>query len=75
MDEDVIDDIAAAFANQLNGLIHYGGAELRHYETAIWDDILAIACVINMHVPTYDLRYFYAKCGYPEPYPVHEVQI
>ena len=66
MDEEIIDDIALAFAERL------GSTETRdtHYGT-ILEDIIAMACVINDHAPTYDLRYFYRNAGFPEPYPQH----
>ena len=73
MDEDVIEDIANAFAEQLSQLTGFSIVAADQYATAIYDDIIAIATVINSHEPTYDMRYFYKRAGYPEPYPVHDM--
>lgn len=71
MDEDIIEDIADAFNEQLLSLSHHPVSIAGHYECAILDDVILMAIVINRHQPTYDLRYFYKRAGYPEPYPVH----
>lgn len=75
MDEDLIEALADAFAEQLAveiigspkadmDLIHYG---------VLWS-INKIACVINDYQPSYDLRYFYKRAGYPKPYPEHPIR-
>lgn len=69
MDEDIIEDIADALAEQLNSL--KASVNWRFYYNAILDDIIAMAIVVNRHQPTYDLRYFYKRAGYPPPYPHH----
>ena len=68
MDEDVIEDLANALAEQLSYLKEWD--PLRY---SIYDAIVAVAVVINSHEPTYDMRYFYKRAGYPEPYPVHDM--
>lgn len=72
MDDDVIEDLADAFANQLENLNDRDPRYSAH-KAAIHDNIIAIAVVIHNHEPTYDLRYYYKRAGYPEPYPVHEM--
>ena len=73
MDDDIIDDLAAAFFEQGQAITN----SLADYTTPWWqqllDDIIAIGLVIHSHSPTYDMRYFYKNAGYPEPYPVHEM--
>lgn len=71
MDDDLIEELANAFAEQLFQL---EGTERRSYRSVIYDDIVAVAVVINSYEPTYDMRYFYRQAGYPEPYPIHEMQ-
>lgn len=68
MDEDVIDDLAGGFAHRLS----QEGRDT-HYGT-ILEDIFIVACVIKVHQPTYDIRYFYRNAGYPEPFPEHPIQ-
>jgi hypothetical protein len=69
MDEDVIEDIADEFAKQLEDCKRFKMAV--YYREAVLDDIIILANVIARWKPTYDLRYFYRRAGYPEPYPVH----
>lgn len=68
MDEDVIDDIAAAFLERLSE-----SGPNTHYGT-ILADIETMAYVIQSHNETYDLRYFYRNAGYPAPFPIHEMR-
>lgn len=77
MDDDVIDGLADVF-----------GLEFNHLRDATWllpdvfslmEEVLirsieGVAKVINDEEPTYDLRYFYRRSGYPEPYPLHEIR-
>lgn len=72
MDDDIIEDLADAFAGQIAYLreAHPRNA----FEEIVYDSMFAIATVINNHNPTYDLRYFYKRAGHPEPYPVHPIQ-
>ena len=73
MDDDVIEALADAFAEQLNYTTNgYIECE-KYYKAAILDDIMAVANVIHDFEPTYDLRYFYKRAKYPEPYPIHEM--
>lgn len=75
MDEDLVEAIADAFRNQMD-YIHTEAPQShrRFYEPALLDAIAGIAEVINLYEPTYDLRYFYRRAGYPEPYPIHEMR-
>jgi hypothetical protein len=68
MDEDEIDDLA----DSLYAIFEYT-VDPRKLET-LYDAIHHVAIVVNNHNPTYDLRYFYKRAGYPEPYPEHELQ-
>lgn len=68
MDDDVIEALADAFAGQLNQLMSWDPQRL-----IIYDCIVEIAVVIHDFQPTYDLRYFYKRTEYPEPYPTHEM--
>ena len=72
MDEDVIEDIADEFAKQITESKRM--ALGRHYIRAHLDDVILMANVIARWKPTYDLRYFYRRAGYPEPYPVHPME-
>jgi Zn-finger domain-containing protein len=75
LDEDIIDDIAYAFSQQLEYLDDISSGVIRgYYQAAILDAIESMAEVINNHNQTYDLRYFYKNCGYPEPYPQHSIR-
>lgn len=74
MDEDIIEDIADAFAKQLENVSFFPLHAGQYYEAAVLDDIVCMAIVINNHAPTYDLRYFYKRAGFPEPYPEHPMQ-
>lgn len=71
MDEEIIDDIADAFAQQLESLIDHPSMRAKTWQAAILEDVIAMAIVIKRWAPTYDMRYFYKRAGYPEPYPVH----
>ena len=73
MDDEIIEDIADAFAEQLNCIKDHPTFRTPHYEAAIFDNIIAMAIVINRWTKTYDLRYFYQRAGYPEPYPQHDI--
>lgn len=66
MDEDVIDAIADALGLQRD--LAWG---ITNASNAVCNSIHAIAEVIHTYEPTYDLRYFYCRAGYPEPYPEH----
>ena len=72
MDDDIIDDLAAAFAGQIDFVLR-SSPHRQDWYNAILDDIIAIAGVIHSHTPTYDMRYYYKNAGYPEPYPVHDM--
>lgn len=69
MDDDVIEALADAFAERLA----IPSPRDTHYGT-ILADIVAVGCVINELEPTYDLRYFYRRANFPEPYPEHEMR-
>lgn len=70
MDDDVIEALADAFAEQLEYLHSSGNSRL----AGVWmDSVMAVADVIHAFEETYDLRYFYRRAGYPEPYRVHEM--
>jgi hypothetical protein len=71
MDDDVIEDLADALASEIAYLDTHG---FSRFIPAILDAIVAVATVINNHEETYDLRYFYKRAGYPEPYPTHEMR-
>lgn len=74
MDEEIIDDIAETLAYQLQQARSMGDPSRSDVALlAVIDDIQAMACVINRHKSTYDLRYFYKATGHPEPYPVHNL--
>jgi hypothetical protein len=66
MDDDVIEAIADAFAARL--AVCYGT-----HAMVVLDDAYAVAVVIHDFEPTYDLRYYYKRIGFPEPYPIHEM--
>lgn len=69
MDEDVIDAIAHALAIQtINPTITDDGY------AGVLNAIHAVAGVINIYEPTYDMRYFYKNAQYPEPYPEHPMR-
>lgn len=68
MDDDVIEALADAFAEQFSQLMSWDPQRL-----VICDCVVAVAVVIHDFEATYDLRYFYKRAGYPEPYPVHEM--
>lgn len=72
MDEDVIDDLAAAFFSQMS-LARDTDSIDSNYMYALVDCIVLTAIVINTHMPTYDLRYFYRNSGLPEPWPQHDM--
>jgi hypothetical protein len=74
MDDEIIDDIADSFAARLNLVLTFPLHEQETVRQAILDDIEAMACVINDHQKTYDLRYFYNRSNYPVPYPVHPMR-
>jgi hypothetical protein len=73
MDEDIIEDLADAFAGQLKYIEEkfFTHSALKE---VVYDSMYAVATVINNHNPTYDLRYFYKRAGFPEPYPIHPIQ-
>jgi hypothetical protein len=73
MDEDIIDAVAMAFAEQMIKIENDPMFNRRHYIEQCLDDMVAMAIVIHDYEPTYDLRHFYKNAGYPEPYPVHPI--
>lgn len=74
MDEELIDSLGDALAGQMSKACNVRDEDNRKIAIlAVLDDILAIAEVINQYQPTYDLRYFYKRCGFPEPYPEHPI--
>lgn len=70
MDDDIIEALADGFAWR------FGQCEVTqrdtHYGT-IMEDCYMVAVVIHNFEPTYDLRYYYKRAGFPEPYPIHEM--
>jgi predicted ABC-class ATPase len=74
MDEDLIDALADVLHQQLTKATQ---VKIENHSMiavlSVLDDIQAVAEVINDYQPTYDLRYFYRRAGYPEPYPEHEI--
>lgn len=71
MEPELIEELADAFAEQLNRM--EANSEYRKFIPAVLEDIVAVGIVINRNEPTYDMRYFYRRAGYPAPYPVHEM--
>ena len=69
MDDDIIEALADAFADVLmSQKIHSV-----HIFRGIYECIVSVAVAIHDNEPTYDLRYFYKRAGYPEPYPIHDM--
>jgi len=71
MPEEFINNIAAAFAKQMNGLAVYSEEHRQQFEAAIKDDIIAVALVIRGIYPEYDIDSFYDRAGYGHPRPWH----
>lgn len=72
MDEEIIDAIADTLAEQLRKAENVTHIFIKEIASlAVLDDIIAMAVVVNTYQPTYDLRYFYRRTGFPEPYPDH----
>ena len=71
MDDEVIEALADAFSEQLTWAQGTPGEGL--LRKGILGCVIAVAVAIHDNEPTYDLRYFYKRAGYPEPYPIHDM--
>lgn len=69
MDDDIIEALADAFA----GVLQYIPTDQPIAFRTFYDCIVNVAIAIHDNEPTYDLRYFYKRAGYPEPYPIHDM--
>lgn len=74
MDDDVIEEIADAFAGEIRYIEEYfDGREQERFIEIVLYAVHALAVVIHNHEPTYDLRHYYRRAGWVEPYPVHPI--